>query len=889
MGVAAIAAGTVGTFSGGAAPAKAASDPITFGTPTILDPIHTYGEPNVGINPVDGSVYDSGPQGTGVQRSGWEGSVDGGATSRIVGQCTGLTNFVGVTQSCPLMGGPNGGQDQETTTAAPGGGDADQRFDSKGTQYFTDLYALVCDRVAYTTDDGATAPENFTGCGNTTPTCGTTTNPTPCPGEGSDRPWMAVVDPGFLGQSKNASPYGQSTGATFPVVYEEYNNLQTVQANCSDWVMSGNPGNPTTNLNYEVANNTSNGNFGCDGYPSVDQVYGVVLEASSCGSGNVCLNIGEPEGTSAPTPGYLCFLDTPASDPGCPDWPTGGNDFGKGLITVASGLPDDTADLFIVSSLDSGRNLHVFFGVDDSSSQTTASNVWQMWTTVASPGDSRSSAWRTWAKPVQVSDGSATTGDAVNIMPWGVAGAPGRSDMVWYGNGDTAEGPSSTSPGNQIWNVFMSQTVWPVDANNHVTGAAPTVNGSTAGSNPTVSGDFITTTAPVTVTPHPMQYGGICLLGTGCITAQGNRNVADFFEVNIDKNGAAVISYDDTADNILQNNAPASEEAADHHGAAVITYGRQDGGPGLYGPTTPGVATPGTDVPGGCSGPSLCPWSLSTPNYQSATPTTGMSDPTGDGKYPVIGGTNLPALDLTGNKLDLSSDNSTLTVTMNVNSLSTTDIDNAFTTIPAAGFFTYVTRWLMVPPGIQKSACEPGATPTPETASCSMYYAMAEVTPGGTVFSVAAGLAQSIDLCSVSACFPHVIYYSEGTTGTDGGHSLPSSDYNFDQTHNTITINVPAADVGSPTQTSLLEEVGSYTLASDHGQEAVTNGQAQTDDVPFEVDGICCFNFMGNQSPAQIPETPWTPALIAIGGALLASGVVIRRRRGRQATPEIGR
>ncbi|TMF18532.1 MAG: hypothetical protein E6I36_13710, partial [Chloroflexi bacterium] len=43
---------------------------ITFETPTIVDPIHTNGEPDIGID-AQGRVFNSGPTGTGTQRSTW--------------------------------------------------------------------------------------------------------------------------------------------------------------------------------------------------------------------------------------------------------------------------------------------------------------------------------------------------------------------------------------------------------------------------------------------------------------------------------------------------------------------------------------------------------------------------------------------------------------------------------------------------------------------------------------------------------------------------------------------------------------------------------------------------------------------------------------------------
>jgi hypothetical protein len=56
---------------------------IRFETPSVADPIHTFGEPTIGVDPL-GRVFVSGPTGTGTQRSVWAGSVDGGHTFRVI-------------------------------------------------------------------------------------------------------------------------------------------------------------------------------------------------------------------------------------------------------------------------------------------------------------------------------------------------------------------------------------------------------------------------------------------------------------------------------------------------------------------------------------------------------------------------------------------------------------------------------------------------------------------------------------------------------------------------------------------------------------------------------------------------------------------------------------
>src|SRR5437762_12209397 len=118
--------------------APSASPPsIGFETPSVVDPIHTFGEPDIGIDP-QGRVFVSGPTGTGTQRSVWFGSVDGGHTYR------------------PVTPGPVPDSVQ-SFNAPPGGGDTDIAFDRSGKQYFIDLYAFTYDRFAPMDDVGVSA------------------------------------------------------------------------------------------------------------------------------------------------------------------------------------------------------------------------------------------------------------------------------------------------------------------------------------------------------------------------------------------------------------------------------------------------------------------------------------------------------------------------------------------------------------------------------------------------------------------------------------------------------------------------------------------------------------------------------------------------------------
>jgi len=186
----------------------------------------------------------------------------------------------------------------------------------------------------------------------------------------------------------------------------------------------------------------------------------------------------------------------------------------------------------------------------------------------------------------------------------------------------------------------------------------------------------------------------------------------------------------------------------------------------------------------------------------------------------VIGGTNVPGLDIVGSSMALSRDGGTLTATMRVVDLR----DPAATAAAVAGttLLQYVTRWQM------------GNT---------LYYAGMSRSASGQP-SFYAGKTRSVDLCSVSACFPHVLTYPEpGLGGTQESGSVQCPAASSATSPCTITIKVNAADVGSPSAKSLLEEVSAYALAASHPEGATTNAQAQADNVPLEIDGACCFNF----------------------------------------------
>jgi hypothetical protein len=722
-------------------PASAAAS-IGFETPRVVDPIHTNGEPDIAIDP-QGRVFVSGPTGTGTQRSTWFGSVDGGQTFRVMAQKINPTSIIGI------------------PAPQPGGGDTDINFDRSGKQYFADLYGLLCLRVAVTgpVNPGMSDQENVYPGG-----CGAANAP------GADRQWLAVYDP--APGTPNKSDYKSAGGAT-PLIYLEYNNLAGPGPNNgAQWNKSTDGLTYTNATGDELPSGTGAvySPFGADGYPAIDQVTGKVFQAAACdtktcGTSSTAipglyLNIGTPDST-----GTLHFLDVNSTKTG--------QDLTK-LIKIADTPTGGPDTLFSVVSMDNSRNLFVVWCI---SSNNAADR--QVFVSAASPATN----WTKWTSPVQVSDGSTTTGDATNVFPWIKAGGAGRADAVWYGS-DLQVDPSGHS--NQVWNVFMNQVVFPTDSTGAITtSAAPSKS-------------------LVKVTPHPMHYDDICLTGTACIASTGNRNLADFFEVNIDRSGAAEIVYDDTSNGLVQPPNLCTAQIADHCGAGVITVARQSSGMGLF----------GTAV----SGP-------------SNAPVGGLSDPARDALFPVIGGTNQRGMDIRSSSLQLSPDGQTLNVTMLVVDLSNPALTAA--AITGSTNLQYVTRWQM------------GNT---------IYYAAMENTTASQP-SFYAGAAQSIDLCSVSACFPHVITYPEpppagnppatftgkAETGAIICPASPSADNPC-----SLTVRVKVADIGSPTASNKLEEVGAYALGATIQEGLEDNVTAESDTVPLEIDGVCCYNFQAS-------------------------------------------
>ena len=711
--LAAIAALALPPQTGGAATTPG----ITFSAPRIVDPVRTYGEPDVKTG-LDGTTYVSGPWGTGTQRSIWNRSTDGGETFLPMHQ-------IPITSTA----------ESDTNHPGPGGGDTEISIARDGTTFYADLAALLTLKVARWDPATKTMTTNVLHRGDQNL-------------NGYDRQWFALWDPPDRQAARNATGY---TGP-FPVNYllfaEALLGASCASGSCESAAYStdGVEYSETT-LSYDMQN---------DGPLEIDQKTGTVFEAISVEDlGDVGVAI-------------------LTRDPAHPDDPALRN---AEIVKIAD-LPAGTTTraLFPVIAFDRARNLYVAWVTRANKTSAQDPNAWQIWYSYSKA----SSGWHTWSDPVQISSAPART----NVMPWAVAGSGGRLAVVWYGTNDATHNPS-TQDNHQVWHVYLD------------------VITSAASSSPDIR--------QVQATPHPMHYGTICLEGTGCIAQQGNRNLADFFQVYLDpRDGAIEIAYDDTSNENTQRVAsgpgvpPPIDGAADHRGSPVVTLLKQNSGIGLF----------GTAISGPRAGGSA------------------MSDLNGDADFdPIYGPLNVPQLDIKA--LSVRTDGTDLILKLSVKDLK--HLQEAFDKTRAEAI-DYVVRW--------SGRAEPSGTGTRNP----IYYAAVEVQPGENA-EFFAGQAQSIELCSVSGCFPHVIEYPKPPYSgqfVQGRRVIIKPDRGEEQWW---LIRVPLSAVGHPAVDSVIDSFGAYTFARNKSASIpVTNSEAEGGILPVQVDGICCINAVVSRS-----------------------------------------
>ena len=306
-------------------------------------------------------------------------------------------------------------------------------------------------------------------------------------------------------------------------------------------------------------------------------------------------------------------------------------------------------------STDGGKTFvsHPIPGADNARSMTTlaldnAGNLYAVWadsgtqhtylaTSLASDPTNRKAPASKWSKPVQV-DGAPLN---VTIFANVVAGSPGRVAIGYYGT--TAKGPTpdDVKPNQGGWKPYVA-----FSAN------ALCQWQSRSCASPTFSQDAVS---------HRVNHDtNICTRGTTCAAdTSANRNLLDYFGIDVDKAGHLGFVFGDTNNSTLMPFVKVTREAS---------------GPSLY---------------------------AGKPRAHQPMRGNGYVDALGDAKYPIAGAKSLTApnrsaLDLRSTTVRRAS-NGDLLIDVQVPGLSTsqtgvlpTNIDDSGTPIQQARF---VTRW----------------------------------------------------------------------------------------------------------------------------------------------------------------------------------------------------
>jgi len=346
----------------------------------------------------------------------------------------------------------------------------------------------------------------------------------------------------------------------------------------------------------------------------------------------------------------------------------------------------------------------------------------------------------TWSAPIRVDHDD----NATDVFGWVAAGDAGKLGFVWL-ESDAREHPSKANPAKQ-WHPHMAIAT-------NAASASPTFQESVVGSG-------------------PAHIGDICLEGTvGCVQNVGNRNMADFISVDVDPASGAL-----QATWANDSNQLATMPTTLIPGLPLVETARQISGPKLVGTGA-----------------------VKTDRFATAPRGTPITDAPGDARYPVDGGTNVPALDLT--KSGVTANGKNLTVTINTASTTTIASPNS-----QQSNVWYLTVWQY---------------------QHKIYFAKASVDSSGKV-TYTAGSPRSFDRVGLNGqTVATLVDYSGGTTVT--GQPVT----------NGFQVTIPTSLVGSPAGGALLEAITSYSALDKGAPPEIGPG---TGNVPTITDATPAYN-----------------------------------------------
>ncbi len=412
-------------------------------------------------------------------------------------------------------------------------------------------------------------------------------------------------------------------------------------------------------------------------------------------------------------------------------------------LTVGPG----SANVFPVPAIDNAGNLYVAWSDATAIFMATSTD-----------------RGNTWSVSKRVSPTTGPEGTGTIIMPWIIAGDPGRADIVWY-RGSMAGNPTST---DNRWDIYMAQTLNAFDA-------APT----------------FTYTKVSETTIH---FGQICLGGTLCdVTVPPGTNDRSFLEypsITLDDRGAAMIIYND---NTNQSAVTAANPTVT--GAPYVMFSKQICGPSLFA----SVGNVGQSGPVAITSPAnnaTVPLPVTVQGTHTLPPATFDRDEAGDGLFPDHGpviGPNVPALDI--RQVDMTEQGPNIVVNMQVADATTAALAAATGTGGGDGLL-YLVQW-----DYDESVADP---------IDKVFWVAAEVRSGQLI-----GRTGTLGVIR-SALSKKFITYNP-----DAVNSLQVTATSSNTAPGTITLTIPRSLVGNPPNGALLKSVTGYAM-SERGPLAAT-------------------------------------------------------------------
>ncbi|HET6770575.1 MAG TPA: DUF11 domain-containing protein, partial [Actinomycetota bacterium] len=344
------------------------------------------------------------------------------------------------------------------------------------------------------------------------------------------------------------------------------------------------------------------------------------------------------------------------------------------------------------------------------------------------------------------------------LFPWTVAGDPGRVAIVYYGTDDAQRTGSFPGGINALWHTYASISTNAMDPN--------------------------PTWTQVQVDEHPMHRGTVCTGGfPGCLTANADRSMLDFFAVDKDPEGRIYVVYNENSDLSLVVPSPPQ-----YIGKPVDALIRLRTGPSLF--AAQGDLQPHpTPADVTISGASRALGTVFVSGTQGLPPGNWSSDPEGDARFPVVPvpSANHPALDI--REVSASDDGTNLTFKLRMTDLSPTALLEAAS---AGGTPSWMVTWWEGKGGIGPA----GMTSGPFHSHWFMKW-LGTAAPASFVF----GKVSSIDLPALGAPTPKILTYVPSGTATGSVNG------------NEVTISVPLASLGGLTAGDKIDHVGAYSLA----------------------------------------------------------------------------